>query len=297
MKPGKSVIYWLERFWTKFFSDPATKFIDESGATYGVKHVDNKPRISCMPYTYDIAEENIADHDTFRALGYNSNVDATEEDLWEVGGAYVFPTAGMGLELHSSSDQDSGAGGVNPAGTGVRSVEILYLDDTWVEQAETVVIDGTTVVTTIATDILRINGFHAMTTGTGMAAAGNIELRHLADTPIYSYIAIGNNEALQAIWTVPMGKMAYLTDWHFEAASTTASRWARFILKATVHGDGTYAAGLFHSQDIGILLEGSANAHFTLPLKLPAKVDIKISMIASGADVVCAGAFEGWYES
>ncbi len=100
---------------------------------------------------------------------------------------------------------------------------------------------------------------------------------------------------MQSIWTVPINRTAFIADWHFGAASTTASRWARFILRATAH-NGTYVAGLFRSLDIGLLLEGSAYAHLTFPIKLSAKVDIKISIIGSGAGIVCAGAFEGWYE-
>ena len=270
---------------------------DENGVAYGVKHVDNKPRVSAMPYAYDIAEGTISAHDYFRALGYNSAVGAAEEDLWEVGGSYVFPAGAAGLELYSSSDQDSGAGGINPAGTGIRTVEIHYLDATYAEQVEVVTLDGTTVVPTIATDILRINGFHTVTAGTTAQAVGNVELRHLANTPIYSYIAIGGNKSLQSIWTVPLGKTAYLTDWHWGAASTTASRWARFTLKTTSDDEGEYTASLFHFQDIGMILEGNDNIHFTLPLVLPAKTDIKISMIGSGAGIVCTGTLEGWYES
>ncbi len=296
MKTNKSVIWWLEEFWTKFFLDPAIKFIDENGIPYGVKHIDNKPRVSSMPYVYDIAEGHIPNHTVLMSLGYNSDVGGTEEDLWEVGGPYVFPAAAMGLELYSSSDQDSGPGGINPAGTGIRSVEIHYLDNAWAAQSETVVLDGTAVVPTIATNILRVNHLHAETTGTGFAAAGNIELRHLTNTPIYSYISIDNSNSLQSIWTVPLGQTVFITDWHFGAASITASRWARFILNATSH-DGAYVADIFHSQDIGILLEGSSDEHFVLPLRLSAKTDIKISIVGSGAGIVCAGAFEGWYES
>jgi hypothetical protein len=40
----------------------AVKLIDESGVAYGVKHVQNKPSVSSMPYTYDISEGNVSGH-------------------------------------------------------------------------------------------------------------------------------------------------------------------------------------------------------------------------------------------
>jgi len=56
----------------------AAKLIDEAGTPYGVKHVSNKPSVSCMPYLYDIAEGSVAGHTAFAKLGYNGDVGATE---------------------------------------------------------------------------------------------------------------------------------------------------------------------------------------------------------------------------
>ncbi|GAF68126.1 unnamed protein product, partial [marine sediment metagenome] len=108
--------------------------------------------------------------------------------------------------------------------------------------------------------------------------------------------AFEKNNSLQAIWTVPAGKTAYLTDWHYGAASINASRWVRFLLHATAQ-DGVYTKDLFCTCDIGVILEGSQTQPFTHPNPLGEKTDIKISMIGSGAGIVCSGRFEGWYES
>lgn len=276
----------------------AGEFIDEDGLAYGVKHVDNKPRVSSMPYPFDIAEGNIANHAAFRALGYAIDIDNVEEDVWEVGGAYVFPTAGQQMELVSTSDEDSGAGGINPAGTGIRTVAVHYLDDTYAEQDETVTLDGTTVVTTTAVNILRINDFHALSAGTAGKAVGNIDIRNLADTPIYSRIVIGGGNALQAIWTVPLGKTAYLVAWHYSSGAAAIGHYVRHILQATAN-DGVWMDGIFHFQDIVLTQDNGGSNNFNLPLKLPAKTDIKVSVISDGAaaNALVADHFEGWYES
>lgn len=271
---------------------------DENGLPYGVRNVDNKPRVSAMPYTYDIAEGNVADHTPFRALGSNASVGATEEDLWEKGGVYAFPAdGGVQLEVISTGANAADDDG-SPAGTGIRTVEIHYLDTAWAEQTETLTMNGVGAVTTTATDILRVNDFHAATVGSGGSCAGatGIDLQVAGAGAIHSHIANGKNTSLQAIWTVPAGKTVYLTDWHFGAASTTASRWARFVLQATAQ-DGVYTKDLFRTCDIGVVLEGSDKLHFTHPIPLGEKTDIKISVIGSGAGIVCTGAFEGWYET
>jgi len=47
----------------------AARLVDENGVIYGVRQVNNKPRVSAMPYTYDIAEGNIPDHHIFDGYG------------------------------------------------------------------------------------------------------------------------------------------------------------------------------------------------------------------------------------
>ena len=90
----------------------SVKLKDENGAAYGVKHVQNKPRVSSMPYLYDIAEGNVTGHSMWSKIGYNPTVAGTEEDLWSAGGLYVFPTTSDGqMEVVSSlatADVDKG---------------------------------------------------------------------------------------------------------------------------------------------------------------------------------------------
>ena len=72
-------------------------FLDENGAAYGVKHVSNKPRISSMPYLYDIAEGNVTGHTPWSKIGFNGALVAdTEADLWSATGVYAFPAAAGG---------------------------------------------------------------------------------------------------------------------------------------------------------------------------------------------------------
>ncbi len=86
----------------------AVKFIDENGVAYGIKHVDNKLRVSAMPYTYDIAEGNMADHASFRILGYNTGLpNGTLEDITTTSANVNVPVSAVGMEVVGGA-QDNG---------------------------------------------------------------------------------------------------------------------------------------------------------------------------------------------
>ena len=76
-------------------------FLDENGLPYGIKQVNNKPRVSAMPYLYDIAEGNVSGHTPWTKIGFNPAL-TTEEDIWSAGGLYVFPAAATQMEVVSS---------------------------------------------------------------------------------------------------------------------------------------------------------------------------------------------------
>ncbi len=261
--------------------------------SYAVEVIGRKLRTSAEPYGWDIAEGAVANHQHMRALGYNGNVDNAFEDLWSVGGTYIFPTAGMGMEIISSSTSDASAG------IGARTVEVHYLDDAWVEQMETLTLTGTVAVATIATDMYRINNFHVMSVGSSGVAVGDIDLRHLGNTPIYARILATENMEFQAIWTVPINKTAFLVEWMVGIGHQSGNRFGEFLLKATSDFDDTYLAGVFQSKDIIHVQDGAMEANFSIPLRLPAKTDIKISVKsdAAASNALCAGHFEGWYET
>jgi len=69
-----------------------------------------------------------------------------------------------------------------------------------------------------------------------------------------------------------------------------------FELRMTQHEDEVYPVFLFQ-EHLGCLNSGR-DMCFEIPLKVAARVDIKISVIsdASNANAVCVGGFMGWYQ-
>ena len=78
----------------------AIQFVDEAGVPYGVKHVENKPRVSCIPYLYDIAEGNVPGHEGQRILGFNTGIpNGVLEDITELSTDVPRPTTAVPMEV------------------------------------------------------------------------------------------------------------------------------------------------------------------------------------------------------
>lgn len=221
-------------------------------------------------------------------MGYVTGVEATEVDIWAVGGTYVFPTAAMQMELVSSNAQDTAT-----TGTGAWTVKIWYLDSQFKEKTETISLNGTTPVATVATDIYRINNFWVMSAGTGGKAAGNIDIRHLSDTPIYSRIAIGETRARNSTYTVPYGKKYYIWMISYGASSST-SKDVKFTLRANYNSMDNVLSTLFYPySEIG-LQDATQPFVYPIPMMFPAGTDMKVSAISSsGAAAVCTVQYRG----
>jgi hypothetical protein len=273
-------------------------FIGEDGLPYMVKHVNNKPRVSSMPYLFDIAEGNVANHTLFNKYAINDDIDsAAEEDIWCVGGSYVWPAAEMGMEVISSSVEDDPDKGGSVAGTGIHKVRIYYLDDEFTEKTEDIFLNGTTAVPTVATDIFRINRIRPLVVGTGLKAAGNIDVRHLSDAPIYSRIATGFTKGRQLIYTVPTGKVLYLYKISGSIGGATAPKYGRFTLRSTYDD----ISGSRNAWMTAYMETGQSSGFWAMPMEGPLKFiagsDLVMSAKTLDDNCYVTGAWRGWLET
>jgi hypothetical protein len=275
------------------------KFVDEAGALYGVKHVNNKPRVSSMPYLYDIAEGNVPGHNEFEQFGFNGDIDTATEDIWSVGGVYVFPASAQGLEIVSTSADDDG----DPVGTGVRVVTIHYLTSDFTSKTEDVTLNGVGVVNTVGTDFFRINSLRAKTCGTLGVAAGVITLRQRTPlTAVYSQIETGNTRSRNSVYTVPKALTLYITSitggCGFAGTAANPSNSALITLRAKYDHLAAGARDFFlpHAE---IQVGGGGGGMyrpFEIPIKFPAGTDIKCSAVAVANNTQVSVGLRGWIE-
>jgi len=132
------------------------------------------------------------------ALGNNPDVDTgtVPEDIWSGGGLYPFMTAATSLELVSSDANDTSAG------TGARTVLISGLDASYVEQSDTVTLNGTTAVD-LPRQYFRINQLMVLTAGSTESNVGTITLRDDGGGTTRGLIMPTNGISRQAVYTVP----------------------------------------------------------------------------------------------
>lgn len=221
-----------------------------------------------------------------RAFGLKTGVSTTVlDDVSEIPSTTTIPTPdGIQLAVKSSSANDASAG------TGVRSVNIQYLDRNYDARSETVFTNGTSLVFTNGTTIQRIQSFHTKTAGSGKVAAGNISLKKTDNTTTYSYIKAGGNQSLTAMVTIPNGNIGYLLNWHTGMIKQPMN--ARIRATADKY-TGELLPGIFLFQDIITMNNGtSPDVPFRSWQKLPAKTDVKVSAISEGANSDCSASFE-----
>lgn len=139
-----------------------------------------------------------------RRWNENSSVSNSQEEFSNIAsGIRTLPSSATVITIVSSSAEDDPDDGVD-AGTGIHEVRVYYLDANWIEQEETVELNGTANVTTTGTAI-RFLAAHAETVGSSGAAVGNITFT--IDGNPQSRILIGQNETRETAFACPDDKM------------------------------------------------------------------------------------------
>ena len=270
------------------------ELIDENGVPYGIPHINNKPRVSCTDYLYDIAMGLVPSHSIFGGSGRREAIAvvATGSDIWD-GTDTTIPVpvdAGEQLEIVSTAAADDG----NPVGTGLATIHIHYLDAAGDAQTETVTLEGLTPVALNESNVRFVQTMHALTAGTGHAAAGTITLyKQGSAATIYSQINIGRTGATSTLRMVPRAKKAYLVG----GVVTATDKSVEISMRMTATS-GELVPGIFLPYTTRFLHDSTVAATI-LPIIVPALAMIKLTCYVpagkAGADV--SGQWYGWLEN
>jgi len=233
----------------------------------------------------EVAQGNVEGVKMFEVPGRRDGLSATGlADISQIPSTesiFVIPNSdGQQLELLSASSQDT------VAGTGVQTLELEFLDSAGAEQAETIILNGTTPVATNSTDIFRVQWMHGVTVGTNTVSEGNITLRSTVGGDTFEYIEAGGNQSLSARYTIPAGKTGYIMGWHASAIVKIVD----FRLRATVDRFTRNLQSAFNFQDAIVLDDAPSGwVPFNVPRKCPATSQIKVSgkSAAAGGDAGC----------
>lgn len=148
------------------------------------------------PFDVQVARGQIMGHSTQNIYGYQPAVGQTFIPIWENATAYTYPVAATQMNLAGSNGDTA-------------SILISGLDANYNIISETLVLNGTTPVTTVKS-YFRINGMQ-VTVGSATNPAGVVTLKDLTNTIIYAQINAGVGRTQAAIFTVPAGYTFYLS--------------------------------------------------------------------------------------
>ena len=258
------------------------RLYDENMEPYGVKHIKGKIRTSSMPYTYDIAEGNVADHISLNKFGHNEDVGAAYEDIWSGMGIYPFPASAVMLEVASSAASDA------LANEGGRTIELQGLDRNWNQKTETLTMAGTTYVKSSGT-FRRIHRAKIVTAGNSGSNVGKVTIRASGATAL-AKVEAGLGQTLMAVWTVPSGYTFYMNEWYASSAVAKAidlGIWAR---------DNDVSDAAFQNKQFVNFTLDTFKYNMVNPLKFTHKTDIVVRAKAAGAGGDVSGGFAGWFE-
>jgi hypothetical protein len=241
------------------------------------------------PFYLQVARNQISFHKNNFKFGFNPDIDDSLETVWAQGGLYSYLASASVLKVSSSSTADTSAG------TGARTVELSGLDTNYDEISETVTLNGQTAVNT-TNEFLRINRMVVRSAGSGGQNAGVIYAgTGTVTTGVpankYATIAIGDNQTVMALWTVPRGYTAYLLQTDITVATTQNNKYCTVHLVARPNGE------VFQIKDKFVKAESSVHQAYTIPLKFEEKTDIEVRAIgdSAGADIAISAGLDFIY--
>lgn len=230
-------------------------------------------------------------------IGYNNAVGAATQTLWMPGGLYVYPAAGIQMQVVSTG---AGAGNDVAAGTGVQQVQIFYLTTAFVEASEIVTMTGAVAALTAAVNIYRVQDFIAYRCGATVpagAAGTTINLQSVGGAVNYSQILQGQTAARNITYTVPVNKTLYTESLTIGTGSSAAAKFVQFTLRATYDDAGAgrvLPANFFMPFAEASIQDQSFFRPIDVPLRFPTGVDMKVDALSDSAGAICSAAMRGY---
>lgn len=223
-----------------------------------------------------------------RQIGRNPDIDSdtVKEDIWPVGGAYVWPSAPAATTIVSTSANDT------VGGTGARTVTVYGIADptTYEPVTEDVSMDGTNAIT-LSTEFYRINRVVVTTVGNAdNSNVGTIDVKHGAT--VLCRMGPSTGASLQAIFTVPaIGQhRSYIVGFDGAVvAGSSSGITIEMMLESRCPGMGWRVQDIIEPGSLGAAIYSD----FRAPVKVRPGTDIRVrKYAATGNNLTGIGQFD-----
>lgn len=251
------------------------------------KQAEGKNRNIVNTYWEEIAEQEIPDHDLVRPFGSHEAIGTTEVVLSEAAtGQQFYLAANDTIDLVSSDDEDGGAG----TDTGALTATVIGLVESggdWIDQSETLALNGDTAVTTTK-EFIRVFRVKIASAGSVGSNIGTITISDNGTSTTIMKMTPGHNSTQACLFTVKTGKKLLIRNWWATAAGAKPINVHLYIRPP---------GGVFVLEDRTALQDSEFN-HNILLNGLAAKTDLELRVqTAAGSAGVCMGGFVGRIEN
>lgn len=227
-----------------------------------------------------IAAGQLEGYSSIEKFGRNPNVATSIETVWEHGGIYQYLTTASQIFVYSASSDD----GVGQ--TGAIKVTVQGLDENWNIISEELTINGvgsTATFLRVYRAFITDAGSTGYNTGnliisTQASGAGTVLADIGGDGTGNNFIGYG--QTMLALYTVPAGKTAYLTQWTIGNGTYNTSCSAFLRTRLPFNGfvmttsDTMAVSGGFHVKN------------YSIPLKFVEKTDIEVQAFNGGGTTI-----------
>ncbi len=216
---------------------------------------------------YAIASGDIPSLSGINKFGANTSIAAdTHEDLWDGGGQYPYPDTAVITSLSQKVDQAAMRGA---------NIEIQGLDTNWELVTQVIALNATntTTVEALTTPLIRV--FRAKVNA-DVVGSELISIHNAGNTVDYAIITPENNQTLMALYTVPAGHTAYITQYYADVVESTGKepKSTEIHLWVADRASG-YEFQLKHARGIAKAASGIQHT-FTPYMKINEKSDIRM---------------------
>ena len=221
---------------------------------------------SSYDWTINISAGAVDGTSYIEKFGMNIDVGSNKETIWDGGGIYSYISTAETVAITSTAGADSAAG------TGARTVEIQGLDADYNVVLETLTVGGST----STTEFIRIFRAKVVTAGSNGINEGTISITSSDTSTVLAQIGIdgtgsnaaGRGQTFMALYTVPAGKTAYLTQWTVGCGKQNTDAVATFLARPE--------GGAWNAKDIITVSATTYAKDYKIPLQFTEKTDIEI---------------------
>lgn len=218
-------------------------------------------------------------------FGRNPDVaSGTTEDIWDGSELYSWPATALMTSMSQTADQEVMRG---------ETIEVQGLDANWDLLVQEKPLNATSTATAVALDtpLIRVFRMRVLSDEVGDSP---IRVHNVGETQDYAIISIGNNQTLMAIYTVPNGKTAYMTNYYASVnpgvgAPTTLNirLWAR-------DNENGYASQLKHILGVNanVGAYGQFQHYYNPYKKFTQKTDIYLAATTAAAAADVSAGFD-----